>query len=48
MCLKYLVKSKDVVWELMDFEKYIAELVGRGLLTVLRLYGLGGKLLKEV
>ncbi len=48
VCQKYLAKSKEVFWAFMDLEKAYERTDREGLWTVLRLYGLGGRLLKGV
>ncbi len=48
MCEKYLAKDKDVFWVFMNFEKAYDRIDKEGLWTVLRLHGLGGRLLKGV
>ncbi len=45
---KYLAKHKDVFWAFMDLEKACDRIDKDGLWTVLRLYGLGSRLLKGV
>ncbi len=30
VCKKYLMKSTDVLWGFMDFEKSMTELIGKG------------------
>ncbi len=47
MCEKYLAEGKDVFWAFMDLEKAYDRTDMEGLWTVLRLYGLGGRLLKR-
>ena len=48
VCEKYLAKGKDVFWAFMDLEKAYDRIDREGLWTVLRLYGIGGRLLKGV
>ncbi len=48
VCEKYLAKGKEVFWAFMDLEKAYGRIDREGLWTVLRLYGLGGRLLKGV
>ncbi len=48
VCEKYLAKGKDVFWALMDLEKAYDRIDSEGPWSVLRLYGLGGRLLKAV
>ncbi len=48
MCEKYLAKGKNVFWAFMDLEKACDRIDREGLWNVLRLYGLGGRLLKGV
>ncbi len=45
---KYSVKGKEVFWAFMDLEKAYDRIDREGLWTVLRLYELGGRLLKGV
>ena len=48
MCEKYLANGKDVFWAFMDFEK-AHDTVDRHIMwQMLRVYGVGGKLLKAV
>ncbi len=44
----YLAKGKDVFWVFMDLKKAHDMIDRKGLWIVLRLYGLGGRLLEEV
>ncbi len=48
MCEKYLAKAKDVFWVFMDLEKAYDKTDREGLWIVLKLYRLGGRLLKGV
>ena len=48
VCEKYLAKGKDVFWAFMDLEKAYDRIDREGLWTVLRLYEIGGRLLKGV
>ena len=49
VCEKYLANGKDVFWSLMDLEKtYDTIDWKRHMWQMLRVYGVGGKLLKEV
>ncbi len=48
VCEKYLTKGKKVFWAFMDLEKAYDRIDREGLWTVLRLYGLDGRLLKGV
>ncbi len=43
---KYFVKSKHVFWAFMDIEKAYDKIDRKGICSVLRLYGLSGRLLK--
>ncbi len=47
VCEKYLGKGKEVFWTFMNLEKTHDRSDREGLWTVLRLYGLGGRLLKR-
>ncbi len=47
VCEKHLANGK-VFWAFMDLEKALDRIDREGLWTVLRLYGLGGRLLKGV
>ncbi len=48
VCEKYLAKGKKVFWTFMDLEKAYDRNDREGLWTVLRLYGISGRLLKGV
>ena len=48
VCEKYLAKGKDVFWAFMDLEKAYDRVDRDALWRVLRLYGVGGNLLKAV
>ncbi len=48
VCEKHLAKGKEVFRAFMDLEKAYNRIDRKGLWTVLRLYGLGGRLLKGV
>jgi hypothetical protein len=48
VCEKYLAKGKDVFWAFMDLEKAYDRIDREALWRVLRLYGVGGHLLKAV
>jgi hypothetical protein len=45
---KYLEKGKDVFWAFMDLEKAYDRIDRKALWKVLRLYGVGGRLLNAV
>ena len=47
VCGKYLAKTKDVFWALMDLEK-TSTINRHGMWQMLRVYGIGGKLLKAL
>uniref|UniRef100_UPI003EB93A31 RNA-directed DNA polymerase n=1 Tax=Klebsiella pneumoniae TaxID=573 RepID=UPI003EB93A31 len=47
VCEKYLAKGKEVFWAFMDLEKAYDRIDREALWTVLRMYGIGGRLLKE-
>ena len=47
VCVKYLVNGKDVFWVSMDLEKAY-DIDQHGMWQMLRLYGVGRKLLKVV
>ena len=48
ICEKYLAKGKDVFWPFIDLEMAYAMINRYGMWQLLRLYGVGGKLLKAV
>ncbi len=48
VCEKYLAKGKEVFWVFMDLQKAYDIIDRESLWTVLRLYGVGGRLLKGV
>ena len=48
VCEKYLANGKDVFWAIMDLEKASDTIDQHGMLQMLRVYGVGGKLLKAV
>ena len=48
VCEKYLINGKDVFWAFMDFEKAYDTINRHGMWQMLRVYGVGGKLLKAV
>ena len=48
LCEKYLANGKDVFWTFMDLEKAYDTIDRHGMCQMLRVYGLGGKLLKAV
>ena len=48
VCEKYLANKKDVFWAFMDFEKAYGTIDQHGMWQMLRVYGVGGKLLKAV
>ena len=48
VCEKYLANGKDVFWAFMDLETAYDTIDRRGMWQMLRLYGVGGKLLKSV
>ena len=45
---KFLAKGKDLLWDFMDLENSYVRVDRDALWQVLRLYGVGGKLLKAV
>ena len=47
-CKKYPVNGKDVFWVFMDLEKAYDTIDLHGMLQMLRVYEVGGKLLKAV
>ena len=48
MCEKYLTNGKDVFWAFMDLEKAYDTIDRNGMWQMLRVHGVGGKLLKAV
>ena len=48
LCEKYLANGKDVFWAFMDLEKAYGTIDRHGMWQRLRMYGVGGKLLKAV
>ena len=48
VCEKYLAKGKDVFFAFMDLEKAYDRVDRKAMWDVLRLYGVGGKLLRAV
>ena len=48
VCEKYLANGKDVFWAFMDLEKSYDTIDRYGMWQMLRVYGVGGKLLKAV
>ena len=48
MCEKYVANAKDVFRAFMDLEKEYDTIDRQGLWQMLRVYGVGGKLLKAV
>ena len=48
VCEKYLANGKDVFWAFMDLEKAYDTINRHGKWQMLRVYGVGGKLLKAV
>ena len=48
MCEKYLTNGKDVFWAFMDLEKAYDTVNRHGMWEMLRVYGVGRKLLKAV
>ena len=48
VCEKYLANGKDVFWACMDLEKAYDTIDRHGMWQMLRVYGVGGKLLKAV
>ena len=48
VCEKYLANGKDVFWVLMDLENAYDTINRHGMWQMLRVYGVGGKLLKAV
>ena len=48
VCEKYLANRKDVFWASVDFEKAYETIDRHGMWQMIRVYGVGGKLLKPV
>ena len=48
LCEKYPANGKDVFWAFMDLEKAYDAIDRHGMWQMLRVYGVGGKLLKAV
>ena len=48
VCKRYLENGKDVFWTFMDFQKVYDTIDQHGMWQMLRMYGVGGKLLKAV
>ena len=48
VCEKYLTDEKDVFWPFMDLEKAYDTIERHGMWQMLRVYGVGRKLLKAV
>ena len=48
VCEKYLANEKDVFWPSMDLEKAYDTIDRHGMWQMLRVCGVGGKLLKAV
>ena len=48
VCEKYHANGKDVFWAFMDLEKAYDTIDRHGMSQMLRVYGVGGKLLKAV
>ena len=48
VCEKYLANGKDALWAFMDLEKSYDTIDRHGMWQMLRVYGVGGKLLKAV
>ena len=48
VCEKYLANGKDVFWAFIDLEKEYYTIDRHGMWQMLRVYGVGGKLLKAV
>ena len=48
VCEKYLANGKDVFWAIMDLEKACDTIDRHGMRQMLRVYGVGKKLLKAV
>ena len=48
VCEKYLANGKDVFWAFMDFKNEYDMIDQHAMWQMLRVYGVGGKLLKAV
>ena len=48
VCEKFLANWKDVFWAFMDLEKAYDTIDRHGMWQMLKVYGVGGKLLKAV
>ena len=48
VCEKYLANGKDVFWAFMDLEKAYDAIDRHGMWQMIRVYGVGGKLLKAM
>ena len=48
VCEKYLANGKDVFWAFMDLEKECDMIDQHGMWQMLRVYGVGGQLMKAV
>ena len=48
VCEKYIGNGKDAFWAFMDLEKAYDTIDRHGMWQMLRVYGVGGKLLKAV
>ena len=48
VCGKYLVNQKNIFWAFVDLEKVYDTIDRHGIWRMLRVYGVGGKLLKAV
>ena len=48
VCEKYLANGKDAFWTFMDLEKAYDSVDRNSMWQMLRVYGVGGKLLKAV
>ena len=48
VCEKYLANGKDAIWAFMDLEKAFDTIDRHGMWQMIRVYGVGGKLLKAV
>ena len=48
VCEKYLPNGKDIFWSFVDLEKAYDTIDQHGMWQMLRVYGVGGKLLKAV